>query len=124
MSLSHARVRVVTRSEQQDCPIRGVLDQVGDKWTVLVAFLLLDRPMRFNELLRAIEGISQRMLTFTLRRLERNGMIIRTVEPTVPPKVEFTLTDLGKGLVGAIGGVISWAENHREELSIRSRQGD
>lgn len=120
MLLAAAKPRIVTRAEQDNCPIRAVLDQVGDRWTVLAAFLLFERPMRFNALRRSIEGISQRMLTLTLRKMEQNGMVLRSVEPTVPPQVEYSLTDLGRGLVGAIGGVIEWAEANREELSAKS----
>src|SRR5262245_14596110 len=77
------------------CPIREVLDRIGDTWSVLVIINLKAQPMRFNALKRMIEGISQRMLTVTLRSLERDGLVLRTVRPTTPPEVEYSLTELG-----------------------------
>ena len=76
----------------------SVLARVGDKWSVFVIMMLIDGPMRFNELKRMIGGISQRMLTLTLRGLERDGLVTRTVFPTIPPRVDYELTDLGRGL--------------------------
>lgn len=121
MSGGHIQVRVVTRSEQEGCPVREVLDRVGDKWSVLAVFLLAERPLRFNELGRAIEGISQRMLTLTLRRLERDGLVARHVEPTTPPSVEYSLTVLGRTLITPIEGLVAWANEHRLDVQ-RSRE--
>src|SRR6185503_10840503 len=96
------------------CPaVREVLNRVGDKWSVLVVGLLGDGPKRFGELRRSIEGISQRMLTLTLRGLERDGLITRTVEPTIPPKVEYELTKLGRTLLEPIEALTQWAVDNR-----------
>lgn len=101
----------------ENCPTRRVLDRVADKWTVLVIGLLRDEPRRFSELHRAIEGISQKMLTQTLRNLERDGLIDRTVYAQVPPRVDYNLTDLGKTLGGLILQICDWAEEHIDEVS-------
>jgi len=114
--MSPAHTRVVSLQEQGSCPVREVLDRVGDKWSVLAVFLLAERPLRFNELRRSIEGISQRMLTLTLRRLERDGLVSRTVEPTTPPRVEYALTDLGRTLVTAVEALVAWADVHRQDV--------
>src|ERR1700722_6244703 len=90
--------------------VREILDRVGDKWSVLLVVLLTDRPRRFSDLLRSIEGISQRMLTHTLKALERDGLVLRTVYPTIPPKVEYALTDLGRTLLGPITALAGWAQ--------------
>ncbi len=96
--------------------VREVLDLVGDKWSVLVVQTLSDGPVRFNELRRSIDGISQRMLTLTLRGLERDGLVSRTVHPTVPPQVEYALTDLGRTLRKPIQGLAEWADANRVAL--------
>lgn len=114
--MSPAHTRVVSVQEQGSCPVREVLDRVGDKWSVLAVFLLAERPMRFNELRRSIEGISQRMLSLTLRRLERDGLVSRTVEPTTPPRVTYTLTDLGLTLITAVEALVAWANEHRHDV--------
>ena len=89
--------------------ITGILARVGDKWTVLVVMTLYQRPHRFNELKRAVEGISQQMLTRTVKALERDGLVARTVHPTVPPQVEYRLTDLGHSLSEPILHLGTWA---------------
>lgn len=99
-----------------DCPTREVLDRVGDKWSVLVIVLLGQRTHRFNELHRAIEGISQRMLTLTVRALERDGLVNRTIYPTVPPRVDYELTKLGRTLLVPLEALNSWANVHREDI--------
>jgi len=107
------------------CPaVREVLNRVGDKWTVQVVRLLGERPHRFSELRRAIEGISQRMLTLTLRGLERDGLITRTVEPTIPPKVEYALTDLGRTLLVPVFALAQWALDHRTSIHDAQRKYD
>ncbi len=96
------------------CPaVREVLNRVGDKWSVQIVKLLGNGAMRFSDLKRAIEGISQRMLTLTLRGLERDGLISRTVEPTIPPKVEYALTGLGTTLLKPVCALAQWALDNR-----------
>jgi DNA-binding HxlR family transcriptional regulator len=105
-----------------DCrAISETLARIGDKWTVLVVELLRDGPVRFNELRRTINGISQRMLTVTLRGLEREGLVTRTVFPTIPPRVEYQLTALGQTLRGPLGAIATWARTHRPAME-RARE--
>ena len=100
-----------------DCrAISDVLARIGDKWSVLVVSRLGDGPLRFNELRRTIGGISQRMLTLTLRGLERDGLITRTVYPTVPVTVEYRLTALSRSLATAVSVIKAWTYEHAEEL--------
>jgi DNA-binding HxlR family transcriptional regulator len=94
----------------------GILSIVGDKWTVMIVMVLLERPRRFNDIKRTIGGISQQMLTRTLKALERDGMVSRTVYPTVPPQVEYALTMLGQLLAVPLHGLGSWARDHLEEI--------
>jgi DNA-binding HxlR family transcriptional regulator len=101
--------------------ISDVLARVGDKWTVMVVGLLADGPMRFNELRRTIGGISQRMLTLTLRGLERDGLVTRTVFPTIPPRVDYALTDRGQTLIEPLKLLFAWATEHNAAIE-RSRQ--
>jgi DNA-binding HxlR family transcriptional regulator len=95
---------------------REVLNLVGDKWSVLAVSLLGDGPKRFSELKRAIEGISQRMLTLTLRGLERDGLVTRTVFPTIPPRVDYELTRLGRTLLEPVAALAAWANKNRFEI--------
>jgi DNA-binding HxlR family transcriptional regulator len=106
-----------------DCRgVASVLARVGDKWSVLVIMLLGGGPCRFNELKRMVGGISQRMLTLTLRGLERDGLVTRTVFPTVPPRVDYELTDLGRGLSKPVQALGAWARAHQREIeSARAR---
>jgi DNA-binding HxlR family transcriptional regulator len=98
---------------QQRCPVRDVLDRIGDKWSVLLLVSLKDGPLRFGELRRRVSDISQRMLTGTLRHLQRDGLISRTVYPTVPPSVEYALTDLGHSLLDRLEALVDWSSvNH------------
>ncbi|WP_422053017.1 winged helix-turn-helix transcriptional regulator [Shimia sp.] len=99
------------------CPVRDVLDRVGDKWSVLVVLRLGRGPERFRALLRAVAGISQRMLTVTLRGLERDGLVHREVFDTRPPSVEYSLTPLGHSLLGHITGLANWAVEHEADIS-------
>lgn len=96
--------------------VREVLNRVGDKWSVLIVALLQQGPLRFSELKRAIEGISQRMLTLTLRGLERDGLVTRTVVPSIPPRVDYALTPLGQTLLAPVLALATWAEEHREDI--------
>ena len=95
------------------CPIRDVLDQIGDKWSTLLLLTLAEGPQRFGAIKRMVPDISQRMLTQTLRDLQRDGLINRTVFPTTPPSVEYRLTPLGQSLLKPLAGLIAWADgNH------------
>ncbi|MQY06235.1 winged helix-turn-helix transcriptional regulator [Actinomadura macrotermitis] len=98
------------------CRAREILDRVGDKWSLQVIARLGERPYRFSELRRGIEGISQRMLTVTLRGLERDGIVSRTVTPVTPPRVDYALTPLGLTLLTAVNSLVSWAEVHLDEI--------
>ena len=101
------------------CGSRRVLDLIADKWTALVIHVLArGGTMRYGALQRAIGGISQKMLTQTLRGLEQNGLVERTVYPTVPPKVEYALTRLGRSLEEPLGAICRWAEEHVDEMDI------
>lgn len=106
---------------REDCEVRQILDRIADKWSLLVISLLERRTMRFNELRREIDGISQRMLTVTLRHLERDGLVCRTVHPEVPPRVEYCLSPLGHTLLGTIQSLVLWTEQHQSEIA-RARQ--
>jgi DNA-binding HxlR family transcriptional regulator len=102
---------------ERDCSIRLVLDRIADKWTVMMMSLLSDgKPHRFNALRRNVEGISQKMLTQTLRDLERDGLVVRTVYAEVPPRVEYALTPLGITLCGPIDQLGEWATAHVAEV--------
>ena len=96
--------------------INDILRMVGDKWTVLIVRMLCERPFRFNELRRAVGGISQQMLTRTLKGLERDGVVTRTVYPTVPPQVEYALTPLGHSLAEPVRALSEWAGAHMDEI--------
>jgi len=101
----------------EDCrAVSEVLDRVGDKWSVLVVTMLGDGSKRFNELRRAIASISQRMLTLTLRGLERDGLVTRTVFPTIPPRVDYALTELGRSLLTPVNGLGLWARQNRDKI--------
>lgn len=103
--------------DHQDCGIRYVLDRLGDKWSVLVVVELASGPRRFRELQRAIHGISQRMLTLTVRRLERDGLVLRTVYPTVPAQVGYRLTPMGADLTHLIKALSKWSLGHRDAIA-------
>jgi DNA-binding HxlR family transcriptional regulator len=100
-----------------DCPTRRILDRIGDRWTVLIVCALGDGDLRFSELRRRIDGISQKMLTQTLRGLERDGLVLRTVYPEVPVRVEYALTDAGLTLLEPLGALQEWAIQHLSEVS-------
>ena len=102
------------------CPLEDILRTVRDKWSVLVVVRLKNGRLRFSELRRSVEGISQRMLTHTLRQLERDGLVERTVTPSVPIKVEYELTPLGTTLIEPLAALALWAENNRRAV-LRSR---
>jgi DNA-binding HxlR family transcriptional regulator len=105
-----------------DCrAVSDVLARVGDKWSVLVVTRLGERPLRFNELRRTIGGISQRMLTLTLRGLERDGLVTRTVFPTIPPRVDYALTPLGRDLLQPVSALGAWAIRNQPKIA-RARE--
>jgi DNA-binding HxlR family transcriptional regulator len=108
----------------EDCPAREILDRVGDKWSVLVIVLLGQRTHRFNELHRAVEGISQRMLTLTVRALERDGLVSRTVYATVPARVDYELTELGRTLLVPLGALYDWANTYRDDIQAARERYD
>lgn len=111
--------------EPEDCrAVSEVLSRVGDKWTVLVVSTLGDGPKRFNELRRALGSISQRMLTLTLRALERDGLVTRTVFPTIPPRVDYELTKLGRSLLEPVSMLGSWARANRPTIQEARRRFD
>ncbi|MGR6921863.1 winged helix-turn-helix transcriptional regulator [[Actinomadura] parvosata] len=105
----------------QACKPRTVLDIFTNKWTGLVLGALLDGPRRFNELRRMLDGITQKMLSQTLRTLERDGLLVRTVYPTIPPRVDYELNELGRSVVGVLRSIGEWAGEHADEV-IAARQ--
>ena len=106
-----------TPSKGDDCRIvREILDLVGDKWSLYIIATLKDGPVRFNELRRQIDGISQRMLTIALRGLERDGLVKRTLFPTIPPRVDYELTDVGRTLLAPVMGLVTWVNTNRENI--------
>jgi DNA-binding HxlR family transcriptional regulator len=114
-----------TKHSDADClAAREVLNRVGDKWSVLVVDLLGDGSRRFSDLRRRVEGISQRMLTLTLRGLERDGLVTRTVFPTVPPAVEYALTPLGRTLLEPVCALATWAQTNREKIQAARQRFD
>jgi DNA-binding HxlR family transcriptional regulator len=109
----------------EDCRnLSSILARVGDKWSVLIVVLLGDGPKRFNEIKRMVGGITQRMLTFTLRGLERDGLVTRTVFPTTPQRVDYELTKLGSSLWKAVEPLGSWARDHLSEILASREQFD
>ncbi|TYB48004.1 winged helix-turn-helix transcriptional regulator [Actinomadura chibensis] len=108
---------VVQWDQRADCEVRQILDRVADKWSLLVIALLDKRSLRFTELRRAIDGVSQRMLTRTLRHLERDGLVSRTVHPTVPPRVDYALTPMGATLHSTIRALVGWTEEHQGAIA-------
>ncbi|MCK6064927.1 MULTISPECIES: winged helix-turn-helix transcriptional regulator [Microbacterium] len=105
---------------REDCEVRQILDRIADKWSLLVIALLDGAPMRFTELQRAVDGISQRMLTVTLRNLERDGLVHREVYAVIPPRVEYSLTSVGRGLHATVQSLVTWTEENTEYI-VRAR---
>ena len=127
MKPEHTRVPALPPQPHLDSDCRGVasiLARVGDKWSVFVIMMLGDGPKRFNEIKRLIGGISQRMLTLTLRGLERDGLVTRTVFPTIPPRVDYELTDLGRGLSKPVRSLGQWAMDHQSEIEVARARFD
>lgn len=106
------------------CPIRDVLDRMGDKWTLLILIALSVKPRRFSEIHRAVPDISKRMLTQSLRDLEREGMVSRHVFPTKPPSVEYRLASLGLSVLDPLAALVEWAETHHDSIQAARAQFD
>lgn len=102
--------------EHEDCGLRLILDRLGEKWTVMTIAELANSPRRYNDLERALHGVTQRMLTLTLRRLERDGMVNRTVEPTNPPSVTYALTERGQSFADVVVGLITWSRANKNAI--------
>ncbi|MEV4086190.1 helix-turn-helix domain-containing protein [Nonomuraea fuscirosea] len=98
--------------------VRQILDRVGDKWSMLIIACLEDGALRYTDLQRDVSGISQRMLSHTLRQLQQDGLITRTAYPEVPPRVEYTLTPLGRGLIDIVKQLIGWVSEHHDEIRV------
>lgn len=103
-------------ADASTCPVRDVLDRIGDKWSVLILMLLAREPRRFSALNKAVGDISKRMLTQTLRSLQRDGLVERTVYPTTPPMVDYRLTDLGRSVLEPLAALIVWADRRHEDI--------
>lgn len=117
----------ITTAERAECkqamvPVTEVLAQIGGKWTIHIIMSLSNGPMRFSELLRNIEGVSQKMLTTTLRDLEKDGFVTRTVTPSIPPRVDYELTDMGVELQGPIRAIGDWAHANRHRVDEARRR--
>lgn len=119
MLLSHTEVpAVLPAPETEGCKAtREILNRIGDKWSLYIIASLANGKQRFNQLRRSIDGISQRMLTLTLRGLERDGLISRTVYPTIPPRVDYELTDPGRSLSEPVMALVNWANNNRSAIA-------
>lgn len=113
---SRCKARAGQKNRDENCPVRGILDKIGSKWSVLLIMVLAERPHRFGELRRAVSDISQRMLTQTLRELQRDGLISRHVHATTPPTVEYRLTLLGQTLLEPLTGLLHWAETYSDDI--------
>lgn len=115
---------VLQWDEREGCEVRQILNRIADKWSLLVIALLEKRKLRFTELKKNIAGISQRMLTTTLRQLERDGIVARKVFPVVPPRVEYELTPLGCTLHTTIQALVSWTERNQQAIAIARHRYD
>lgn len=125
MSPSHIDLSRLPKPSESDCrTTREILDLVDDKWSLYVVGTLSGGSRRFNELKREIEGISQRMLTLTLRGLERDGLVTRTVFPSIPPRVDYALTELGRTLLEPVTALIAWADDNKPAIAQARRRFD
>jgi DNA-binding HxlR family transcriptional regulator len=122
--VSQRNIAVPTAAQDEACPINEVLDHIGGKWSIGIIVAAAAGPIRFTELERTIEGISRRMLTLNLRKLERDGLLVRTVYPTVPPKVEYRLTPIARELGDSFAALTAWAERHRHAIAAARRKYD
>ena len=114
----------IDHDSQQCAVVRETFDRLGDKWSLLVVAILSTGPHRFTALLHSVDGISQRMLTLTLRKLERDGLVERAVFAEVPPRVEYRLSPLGETLIGPVVALADWAVEHRDDLVASRRSFD
>lgn len=105
-------------SESNCQTTREILDLIADKWSLYIIIMLRNGPRRFNQLRRDVEGISQRMLTLTLRGLERNGLVTRTMYPTIPPRVEYELTELSATLLTPVMGLVVWVDSNKDKIGV------
>ncbi|GHH19515.1 winged helix-turn-helix transcriptional regulator [Streptomyces rubradiris] len=115
--MSRSTPRLAEAMQVEACPVTEVLDHVAGKWSIGILIAAAHGPIRFTEIERAINGISRRMLTLNLRRLERDGLLVRTVYPTVPPRVEYDLTPMARELYTSLTGLVDWAERHRSAIA-------
>ena len=122
--MSQRNIAVPTAAQDEACPINEVLDHIGGKWSIGIIVAAAAGPIRFTQLERTVEGISRRMLTLNLRKLERDGLLVRTVYPTVPPKVEYSLTPIARELSESFATLTAWAERHRHAIAASRRQYD
>ena len=126
MSLSHIELPAdMPAPDAGGCvATREILDRIGDKWSLYIVAMLANGPRRFNELKRSIDGISQRMLTLTLRGLERDGLITRTMFPTIPPRVDYELTDMGRTLLEPVMALVNWANKNQLAIAEAHKRFD
>lgn len=122
--MSQRHTDVPSEVVAEACPVQEVLERVAGKWSILIVVAAARGPIRFTELERTINGISRRMLTLTLRHLERDGLLKRTVHPTVPPKVEYELTPIARELHTSLLSLTDWAERHRTTITAARRDYD
>lgn len=122
---SHSKVPASCKPSENDCRgTREILDRVGDKWSIYIITQLHAGPLRFNTLKREIGIISQRMLTLTLRGLERDGLVTRTQFPTIPPRVDYALTELGQTLLNPVMALVDWAEKNKSTVAAAQQRFD
>lgn len=122
--MSQGHTDVPEEDDVETCSLGEVLEQVSGKWNIGIIMAAMRGPIRFTELEREVQGISRRMLTLTLRKLERDGLLVRTVYPTVPPKVEYTLTDIARELYDTFTGLTAWADRHKASIAASRRAYD
>ncbi|MDP9863776.1 MULTISPECIES: winged helix-turn-helix transcriptional regulator [Streptosporangium] len=115
-TMSHLREFGAVDAYLKECASRTVLAAIANKWTCLLVDALQDGPVRFGELRRRLDGITQKSLTQTLRTMERDGVVVRTVYPTIPPRVEYSLSELGQSVVALMAGIRRWSEDHVPEI--------
>ncbi|NWC94920.1 MULTISPECIES: helix-turn-helix domain-containing protein [unclassified Pseudomonas] len=122
--MPHTSERDAARNATQHCDLGQIIDRVADKWAVMVIGQLLSGTVRFNELMRRVPGVSHRMLTMTLRGLQRDGIVSRTVLPTRPPQVEYALTSMGQSLTEPLGALALWATARRHDIEAARQDYD